>query len=52
MPRASSTFLLDEHHGEAAVTVEPADHLGDLLDDARRQPEEGLVDHEEVGAGQ
>src|ERR1700730_16428457 len=39
--------LLDEDDGDAAVPVDRGEHVGDLLDHARRQPQEGLVHHED-----
>ena len=42
--------LLDEHDGDA-LAVDLADHLAELLDDARRQAQRGLVEQQHARAG-
>src|SRR5690606_34033997 len=43
--------LLDEQHAGAPLAVDLADDLEDLLDEERREPEGGLVEHDQPGLG-
>ena len=42
-------ILLDEDHRDPLLPVDAAEHLEDVRDDPRREPERRLVDQEEAG---
>src|ERR1700736_6249143 len=47
-PQGVMRVLLDQEHRYLLLLVDLADHLEDLLDDERRQPQRGLVEQQQA----